>query len=102
MNLKHKNSLDLWIGFFWLVTGFCTFQLALFVISIPFESKEVWWIVIETVNKNATINFMISGFLLFAGIMQGVFGFFMIITRDSSVDKHVKIKKSKFEPKEDN
>ena len=101
MKLKRKNSLDLYIGIFWLVNGAFTFQGAWFIISIATTSKELWFQVLEVTGKNAMMNFMIAEFLIVAGIFQLVFGLFMIVTRDSSADKHIKLKKSKFEPKED-
>ena len=94
MKLIRKNSLDLYIGLFWFVSGAFTIQLALFIIAIPMESKELWFMVLDAVGKDATYHIIMSFGMIIVGIFQAVFGLFMAITRDSKVDINVSKKKN--------
>lgn len=93
MKLKKKNNLDFSVGIFWIVTGFFTLQASWFILSIPFASTDLWFQVLEATNKNAFMNYLVALFLFIAGIFQGIFGIFMAITRDNSLDNHVSKKK---------
>lgn len=86
MRLVRKNVLDLWIGIFWIISGAFTIQLAWFVISIPMESKELWFLVLEAIGKDATFHILMAMGMFVVGIFQALFGIFMAVTRDSKVD----------------
>lgn len=87
MKIKTKHGLNFSVGIFWMITGGLTIQLSLFVIAIPMESKELWFEVLDTINKSP-MNLMVAFALFAIGFFQAIFGIFMSFTRDSSIDKH--------------
>lgn len=98
MRLARKNSLDFYVGIFWIVIGAFTVQASWFMISLALEDKELWYLVLDTLGMNSSMNIMIAFTLFVAGFFQAIFGLFMAFTRDNSIDAHVS--KKKIDPSE--
>jgi len=86
MRIKRKNALNFSVGAFWVFAGFVTINISIFVISIPLEDRALWFQVLEAIDKSSYM-LLVAFISLAFGILQMFWGFFMMYTRDSTLDK---------------